>query len=204
MLKVRCCVVELAEAEQTLAFYHRKKLAVQNKLYQLKAELDKQEIEFYQYVEDREIQLVMKMGQVEVPICGQGLDDFTDVVLISRREFLSTNEEIKKADKQKLTAIIKSVNLRKKISYQKCRHECLRYTLKYLQEELKSISEVKVSKYIYIHTYICIPSQVTIVIFISVYNILNYFIFIFYNSDNERITKILEGIFNCEKSEKRV
>ncbi|XP_047366937.1 cilia- and flagella-associated protein 43-like isoform X2 [Vespa velutina] len=145
-MKVRCCVVELAEAEETLAFYYRSKLAAQNKLYRSKAELDKEEIEFHQYVEDREIQLVMKMGQIEVSILGQGLDDFTDVVLISRREFLSTNEEIKKADKEKLMAIIKSVNLRKRISYQKCRHECLRYTLKYLLMESKSISEVKITR----------------------------------------------------------
>nr|KAF7400221.1 hypothetical protein H0235_015958 [Vespula pensylvanica] len=145
-MKVRCCVVELAEAEQTLAFYYRSKLTVQNELHQSKAELDKQEIEFSQYVEDREIQLVMKMRQVEVPIQGQGLDDFTDVVLISRREFLSMNEEIKKADEQKLKAIKKSVDLRRRISYQKCRHESLRYSLKYLQEESKSINEVKITK----------------------------------------------------------
>ncbi|KAF7383888.1 hypothetical protein HZH68_014645 [Vespula germanica] len=145
-MKVRCCVVELAEAEQTLAFYYRSKLTVQNELHQSKAELDKQEIEFSQYIEDREIQLVMKMRQVEVPIQGQGLDDFTDVVLISRREFLSMNEEIKKADEQKLKAIKKSVDLRRRISYQKCRHESLRYSLKYLQEESKSINEVKITK----------------------------------------------------------
>ncbi|KAL2737630.1 cilia- and flagella-associated protein 43-like isoform X1 [Vespula squamosa] len=85
----------------------------------LKGNYQKQtEIEFCQYVEDREIQLVMKMRQVEVSIQGLCLDNITN----------------------------KSINLRKRISYQKCQHENLRYTLKYLQEKSKSINMVKIKK----------------------------------------------------------
>ncbi|XP_043487317.1 cilia- and flagella-associated protein 43-like [Polistes fuscatus] len=145
-IKVRCCIVELAEGEQTLIFYQRNKQAAQSKFNRSKAELDKREKEFDRYVENKEIQLVMKMGQVEVPLRGQGFKDFTDVVLISRQAFLSTNDEIKKTDNKKLTAMMESVDLRKKISHQKWRHEYLRHTLKYLQEELKNLREIKITK----------------------------------------------------------
>ncbi|XP_014598768.1 PREDICTED: cilia- and flagella-associated protein 43-like [Polistes canadensis] len=145
-IKVRCCIVELAEGEETLIFYQKNKQAAQNKFNRSKAELDKREKEFDRYVEDKEIQLVMKMGQVEVPLRGQGFQDFTDVVLISRQAFLSTNEQIEKADNQKFTAMKESVDLRKKISHEKWRHEYLWHTLKYLQEELKSLREIKITK----------------------------------------------------------
>ncbi|KAI4503918.1 hypothetical protein M0802_001321 [Mischocyttarus mexicanus] len=145
-MKVRCCIVELAEAEQTLIFYQKNKQAAQSEFNRSKAELDKREKEFDRYVENKEIQLVMKMGQVEVPLRGQGFEDFTDVVLVSRQAFLSTNEEIKKADKKKLTAIKESVDLRKKISYQIWQHECLQLTLKCLREKLKNLREIKITK----------------------------------------------------------
>ncbi|XP_015171771.1 PREDICTED: uncharacterized protein LOC107064035 [Polistes dominula] len=145
-IKVRCCIVELVEAEQTLIFYQRKKQTAQSEFNRLKAELDKREKEFDRFVEDKEIQLVMKMGQVEVPLGGRGFEDFADVVLISKQAFLSTNEGIEKADKQKLTAMKESVDLRKKISHQKWRHECLRHTLKYLHEELTNLRKIKITK----------------------------------------------------------
>ncbi|KAL2743773.1 cilia- and flagella-associated protein 43-like [Vespula maculifrons] len=63
------------------------------------------------------------MKQVEIPIQGQGLDDITNVVLISHRKFLSMNEEIKKVDKQKSMANKKFIDLRKRLFYQKCRHD---------------------------------------------------------------------------------
>ncbi|KAK2579342.1 hypothetical protein KPH14_008293 [Odynerus spinipes] len=145
-MKVRCCAVELAEAEQTLFYCQKSKQTMHSELCRLKIELEEREKKLVRYVEDPDIQLVMKMGQVEVPLQGQGLKDFQDIVLISRRELLAMNEEIERAGKRKLAAMSQSIDLRKKISYQEWRHECLRLTLKHLQDESKSLREVKITK----------------------------------------------------------
>ncbi|KAL6262925.1 hypothetical protein P5V15_005713 [Pogonomyrmex californicus] len=143
--KVRCCAVEMAEAEQTLSFYQKAMQSADNIVTCKKVSLDNMERSLTQLMQEMEVQLVLKMGQIEVPLRGCP-SDYANTVLVTREELLRVNNCILETGKRKLTAMHKSVHLRKVVSQYEWRHACARMVLEDLQRDLKDIREFKITR----------------------------------------------------------
>lgn len=143
MLKVRCCAVEMAEAEQTLSFYQKAMQSADNTVACKKVSLDDMEKSLMQLAQEMEIQLVLKMDQIEVPLRGCP-SDYANSVLVTREELLRINDCIVETGKRKLAAMRKSIHLRKVVSQYEWQHACAKMILEDLQRDLKDIREFKV------------------------------------------------------------
>lgn len=142
-LKVRCCAVEMAEAEQTLSFYQRTLHSADNVVERKRVSLDDTEKALAQLAEEMEVQLVLKMGQIEVPLRGCP-SDYANSILVRREELLRVNDCIVETGKRKLAAMRKSIRLRKVVSQQEWQHACAKTMLDDLREELKDVRQFKV------------------------------------------------------------
>lgn len=96
-----------------------------------------------QLTEKMEIQLVLKMGQIEIPLRGSSFD-YADSILVTRQELLRVNERIVETGEQKLAAMYKSMHLRKTILEQEWQHACEKMTINVLQRKLRDIQRFKV------------------------------------------------------------
>ncbi|EZA53241.1 hypothetical protein DMN91_004557 [Ooceraea biroi] len=145
--KVRCCAIEMAEAEQTLSFYQKSMQTADNVVACKKVTLDNMEKSLAQLAEEMEVQLVLKMGQIEVPLRGDP-SDYADTVLVTRDELLRVNDRIVEAGKRKLEAMQKSIHLRKVVSKHEWQHACEKMMLDDLQQDLKDVREFKITKHV--------------------------------------------------------
>lgn len=143
MSKVKCCAVEMAEAEQTLSFYQKAMQSADNIVACKKVTLDNMEKSLAQLAEEMRVQLVLKMGQIEIPLRGR-FSDYANTVLVPHEELLRVNNCIVEAGRRKLAAIHKSIHLRKVVTQHEWEHTCARMILDDLWQELKDIREFKV------------------------------------------------------------
>lgn len=135
--------MEMAEAEQTLSFYQKAMQSADNVVACKKASLDNMEKSLSHRAQEMEIQLVLKMGQIEVPLQGCS-SDYENAVLVMRKELLRVNDCIVETGKRKLAAMHKSMHLRKIVSQHEWQHACAKMVMEDLQRDLKDIQEFKV------------------------------------------------------------
>lgn len=135
--------MEMAEAEQTLSFYQKTMQSAENVVACKKVSLENIEKSLTQLAEELEIQLVLKMGQIEVPLQGCP-SDYENTVLVMREELLRVNDCIIETGKCKLAAMYKSMHLRKVVSQQEWQHARAKMVLDDLQQELKDVQKFKV------------------------------------------------------------
>ncbi|KAG5339959.1 CFA43 protein, partial [Acromyrmex charruanus] len=144
-IKVTCCAVEMAEAEQTLSFYQKAMQSADNAVACKKVSLDDREKSLIQLAQEMEIQLVLKMGQIEVPLQGCP-SDYANAVLVTCEELLRVNDCIVETGKRKLAAMHKSMHLQKILSQYEWQHVCAKMTMEDLQRDLKDIREFKITR----------------------------------------------------------
>lgn len=135
--------MELAEAEQTLSFYQKAIQSADNVVALKRTNLDNMEKALTQLAEEMEVQLVLKTGQIEIPLKGCPAD-YKNAALVTRKELLRVNDCIVETGKRKLAAMHRSVKLRKVVSQHEWQHACAKIMLDDLQQELKDIRQFKV------------------------------------------------------------
>lgn len=143
--KVKCCAVELAEAEQTVALYQRMIVASQNRITQLKDTMREHRISRQRFVEDMEVQLVLKMGQIEVPVLLGNVNDLAEAVLVPSREVSAVNIAIVNAGRLKLTSMKRTMDFRRGIVCKEWQHAYMSKSLEDLRAEVKVLEDVKVA-----------------------------------------------------------
>ncbi|EFN89911.1 WD repeat-containing protein C10orf79 [Harpegnathos saltator] len=148
--KVRCCAVETAEAEQTLSFYQKAMQSADNAVACERAKLDNAEKTLARLAEKMEVQLVLKTGQIEVPLRGCPAD-YANAVLVTREELLRVNNCIVETGKRKLTAMHRSMYLRKVVLRHEWQHACAKMMLDDLQQELRDVCQFKITRNILEH-----------------------------------------------------
>ncbi|XP_046600315.1 cilia- and flagella-associated protein 43 isoform X3 [Neodiprion lecontei] len=151
-IRVKCCAVELAEAEQTVALYQRMIVTNQNRIVQLKEALREHRVSRQRFVEDMEVQLVLKMGQVEVPVLLGKVSDFAEAVLVPAEEVNAVNVAIIKEGRLKLSAMKRTMSFRRIIVCKEWRHAYMCKSLEDLKAEVKVLEDVKVTKEIQEYT----------------------------------------------------
>ncbi|XP_036145766.1 cilia- and flagella-associated protein 43 [Monomorium pharaonis] len=154
--KVRCCAVEIAEAEQTLSFYQKAMQSADNVVTCKKTSLDDMEKSLAHRAQEMEVQLILKMGQIEVQLQGCP-SDYANAVLVMREELLRVNDCIVETGKRKLAAMHKSMHLRKIVSQHEWKHTCAKMIMEDLQRDLKDIREFKITRNVleFLNNYPC-------------------------------------------------
>ncbi|XP_032687920.1 cilia- and flagella-associated protein 43-like [Odontomachus brunneus] len=148
--KVRCCAVEMAEAEQTLSFYQKAMQSADNVVACKRVNLDDMEQASTRLAEEMEVQLVLKTGQIEVPLQGCPAD-YVNAVLVTREELLRVNDCIVETGKRKLAAMHRSIHSRKVVSQHEWQHACAKMLLDDLQQELKDVRQFKITRNVLEH-----------------------------------------------------
>jgi len=143
LLKVKCCAIEIAEAVQTLSFHQKSMQAAESIAASKKVSLDDMRKSLTRLAEEMEVQLVLKMDQIEVPLRGDP-SDYANAVPVTREEILRVNDCIVESGRRKLAAIQKSMRLRKVVSRHEWQHTCEKMMLDDLQQDLRDIREFKV------------------------------------------------------------
>jgi len=147
----------MAEAVQTLSFYQRSMQAAENTAACKKVSLDDMRRSLTRLAEETEVQLVLKMDQIEVPLQGEP-SDYANATLVTREEILRVNDCIVESGRRKLAAMQKSIRLRKLVSRHEWQHTCEKMMLNDLQEDLRDIREFKVHSQEFFRNRDVIPS----------------------------------------------
>lgn len=137
--------MELAEAEQTVTLYQRMILASQNRITQLKEALKEQRISRQRFVEDMELQLVLKMGQIELPVLLGNVNDLADAALVPVEEVNAVNAAIIDVGRLKISSMKKTMDFRRRILSKEWQHAYMCKSLEDLKAEFKVLQDVKVT-----------------------------------------------------------
>ncbi|XP_034940722.1 cilia- and flagella-associated protein 43-like [Chelonus insularis] len=143
--RIKCAVIELAEAEQTCSNHQKAIQNAQNRIQQLRELIEQLKQKNSETLHDMEIQLVLKMGQVETNLCGHPRE-FNNSVLVAFDQVFRVNSSIVEAGRKKLTAMNRTLIFRRTIQWKEWCHKCLNMTLRDMKEELKVLQDVKVTK----------------------------------------------------------
>lgn len=146
-MKIRAQELEINNANNTLLDFNKKLSNCKLQIENLKKKLNTLKQERIEYESDIEIQLVLKMGQVEIKpqLTSQ---DSKNSVLIPLSEILTVNKKILEIGNQKLNVIKRALNFKKGIVLKEWEYNCLQMKIEDLKEELYSIERIQVTKHI--------------------------------------------------------
>ncbi|XP_055684222.1 cilia- and flagella-associated protein 43 [Lutzomyia longipalpis] len=143
--KVRSCGVQLAEADASVDAFSREisarrttLAAHDKKLEELKENRQKNSV-------NRTIQLVMKRGNVEIPLTGK-ISDFDDAILLSVNDVDDINRVIKKSGQKKLLAMSNAAVFRRKLIHKEWEHRVLKMTIRDMKDFVKVVEKCKITK----------------------------------------------------------
>ncbi|XP_076651468.1 uncharacterized protein LOC143358312 isoform X2 [Halictus rubicundus] len=144
-IKVKGCAIELAEAEQSLAFHRRACSSARAAVARRKENVVRLEKAMLELLEDQEVRTVLKTGQLRDQPRGSSASEWSEAVLIPRRELDQVAEAVAAAGQRKLTELRRLVNLRRARSQEEWRRERLRFTMEDLRASLLDLTNVKFS-----------------------------------------------------------
>lgn len=142
--KVNSCAIELAEAEQSLAFLRNMCSTSRDKVERCKQKLEQLEKSLSDLTNDREIALLLKMKQLRIRAKGCPKSDWQDAVVISQEELSHVNQAISKAERERSVAQQRLANIKELVSLEEWHHACAKMRMEELQENAKDLDSVKV------------------------------------------------------------
>ncbi|XP_066595679.1 cilia- and flagella-associated protein 43-like [Prorops nasuta] len=145
-IKVKSCAVELAEADQTLSAYQKLILANQKRAGRSRDAADSLKKNLARLRRNRELQLILKNGQIEIPQVSNDTSDFRNSILVRQRQLVDVNEEILAAGQEKLSAIRKNVAFKRRIKHGEWLYDRKKLEIEIFQEELKNLRDFKVTR----------------------------------------------------------
>lgn len=144
-LRIRAQQLEVSAAERTIVEFDDKIDVCKSRADHLARELKRIREEQVTRELDAELQLVLKMGQVEMDLRGERRDTM-DAVMVRRHEVDKVNEHMLAAGSRKLNALKRHINLRHDTLSAEWEHRCLRTRWRELEEDLHFLRDVMVTK----------------------------------------------------------
>ncbi|XP_025074104.1 uncharacterized protein LOC105427324 [Pogonomyrmex barbatus] len=144
-MKIKAQQLQIAAVERTIAVFEGKIDVCRSSIVLLKDQLKKTRDERMMREQDAEIQLVLKRGQVELKLQGERRDAM-DAVLVPRGEIERINEHICVAGARKLDVLKHIIDFRHGMLSIEWEHRCLKMRFKELEEELRFIEDVVVTR----------------------------------------------------------
>lgn len=143
-LRIRAKQLEIAAAEQTIAVFEGKIDACKSSVDLLRNQMRNSRDERIKREQDAEIQLVLRMGQVEIKLWG-GQRDAVDAILVPRGEIERVNEHIAVAGTRKLDSLKRTIDFRHGTLMLEWEHRCLKMRFDELEEDLRFLQDVTVT-----------------------------------------------------------
>ncbi|CAL7938344.1 unnamed protein product [Xylocopa violacea] len=144
--KVKSCAIEMAEAEQSLTFLRNACSIARSTVNQHKEAIERMETSLADLANDRETTLTLKTGQLQIRAKGCPRSDWRDAVLVPQEELDRVNRAIAKAEQQKSVAQRRLAHIQGIVSFEEWRHTVAKAKMEDLQERLKELDRVKVSR----------------------------------------------------------
>uniref|UniRef100_A0A336L9U7 Cilia- and flagella-associated protein 43 n=1 Tax=Culicoides sonorensis TaxID=179676 RepID=A0A336L9U7_CULSO len=143
--KLKAYGLQLAEADTTANAFSREMHHKRNYLSSLENKLENLLEAKQKEAMNRQVQLVMKRGQIEVDLSGK-INDFKNCVLIHKKDIYDINEVIQKAGHKKLKAMMNAAIFRRKIITKEWEHRVLRLTVRDMKDFVQVIDKCKITK----------------------------------------------------------
>lgn len=144
-LRIRAWQLEVADAERTIATFEGKIDAGKSRADLLADGLRRTRNERVTREQDAELQLVLKMGQVETELRGERRDAI-GAILVARGEIERVNAHVLAFGDRKLEALKRTSDFRHGISSSEWEHRCLRTRSEELREDLRFLKDVVVTR----------------------------------------------------------
>lgn len=138
------CAIELAEAEQSVAFLRNVCSTSRDKVERCKQKLEQLEKSLSDLTDDREIALLLKMEQLRIRGKDCPRSDWQDAVVISQEELTRVNQAISRAERERSAAQRRLANIEDLVSLEEWHHACAKMKMEELQENAKDLDKVKV------------------------------------------------------------
>ncbi|XP_011504689.1 PREDICTED: cilia- and flagella-associated protein 43-like [Ceratosolen solmsi marchali] len=147
--ELKLCAIEicLKKAAEVLKKYNQKVSNFKLEIESMKEQQKQMRMERIECELNTEVQLVIKMGQVETTgFCGDITEDFTGVIVIPRVVVERINEAILAAGKAKLSTIRRNLNFKHVIEEEQWNYDCLRSKVRHLQENLYFVKTAHITR----------------------------------------------------------
>lgn len=138
------CAIELAEAEQSVAFLRNVCSTSRDKVERCKQKLEQLEKSLSDLTDDREIALLLKMEQLRIRGKDCPRSDWQDAVVISQEELTRVNQAISRAERERSVAQRRLASIEDLVSLEEWYHACAKMKMEELQENAKDLDKVKV------------------------------------------------------------
>ncbi|XP_065080968.1 cilia- and flagella-associated protein 43 [Ochlerotatus camptorhynchus] len=143
--RLKSCEIQLADSEAALNAFQKEITSKRNGLSVLETKLHDLLNEKFEESTNRNVQVVMKRGLIEVPMSGKMID-FNSCILIHRTDVDDINVVIKRAGSKKLKAMVNAAQFRRKIIAQEWDHKALKLKIRDLKDQVKMIEKCKITK----------------------------------------------------------
>lgn len=144
-LKIKAQMTEILETERTISDNGMKMAKCRLEIDTLKEDLLRSRRERAEFDCDMEVQLVLKMGHIEIKPTAKRIDAINSI-LIPRTEIDNVNSGISMAGAGKLTSMSRTINFRRGILVEEWEHRCRRMTIEDLEEEFHTVENVLVTR----------------------------------------------------------
>uniref|UniRef100_A0A1Q3G5D0 Cilia- and flagella-associated protein 43 n=1 Tax=Culex tarsalis TaxID=7177 RepID=A0A1Q3G5D0_CULTA len=143
--RLKSCEIQLADSEAALNAFQKEASLKKNVLSALETKLQELQNEKFNDSTNRNVQIIMKRGLIEVSMSGK-MTDFDSCILIHRTDVDDINVIIKRAGAKKLKAMVNAAQFRRKIIAQEWDHKALRLKIRDLRDQIKMIEKCKITK----------------------------------------------------------
>lgn len=86
--------LQVLEGEATVGTFHKRVATQKEKIAALSAQLEETREQRLRLLHNKQIQLVLRRGLVEIPLNGDMINDFTDAILVPKAEIEHVNSLI--------------------------------------------------------------------------------------------------------------
>ncbi|XP_066590868.1 cilia- and flagella-associated protein 43-like [Prorops nasuta] len=143
-LRIRAHSMELTEVERKINIFNGKITKLKARLGDLREQLIMSKKKQDTFDQNIEIQLVLKMGQIEVSLRGCS-NDCESCAFIPCSAIDGVNQLISAAGNRKINAMNRIVQFGRGILFKEWKHEMLKLELEFLKEELEEVKRIRVT-----------------------------------------------------------
>ena len=144
-MKIKAEMAEIHETEKTISGYRDKIDKCHSEIAVLRERLVRLRAERIDFDCDMEIQIVLKMGQVEVTQI-ERRDGHMNALLIPASDINCINKNILTAGEHKIRAMYHTTGFRRGILFKEWEHKCMKMTIQDLEEDLHTLEGVLVTR----------------------------------------------------------
>ncbi|XP_066139211.1 cilia- and flagella-associated protein 43 isoform X2 [Euwallacea fornicatus] len=145
-MRLRAIQVQIFEGEATISTFQKRVVTKKEKIVLLNTQLEETRKDRLKIIHNKQIQLVVRRGLVEIPMKGEFFTDFTDAILLPKAEIENVNKLIVAAGQLKLKTIEKNLKFRRIIMATEWEHMRLRMKIDDFIEQKRDIENVKFTK----------------------------------------------------------